>query len=160
MNFNKIYNSAFSSKNIQLALKNLQCNKGSITPGVDGITLTHLIKSPLNRLIDNTRKRSIDYRPDAVKRVWIEKSNGKLRPIGIPTIRDRLLQQCLKQVLEPICEAKFHPQSFGFRPLRSQKHALARLSNLINKSQLTFAINFDIENFFDTINHNLLIKQC
>ena len=137
-----------SSQNIQLAYRNLKTNKGSNTPGVDGRTIGDLKVLGVDELIEYVRNRFNSYNPHMTRRVFIEKENGKKRPLGIPTIDDRLLQQCIKQVLEPICEAKFHNHSYGFRPNRSTHHAIARVSFLINMSKLHYVVNIDIKGFF------------
>lgn len=94
-----------------------------------------------------------------VRRVEIEKLGGGLRPLGIPTIEDRMVQQCIKQVLEPIAEAKFYHGSYGFRPDRSAENALAKVIRLINLNKLHYAVDIDIKGFFDNINHGKLLKQ-
>lgn len=95
----------------------------------------------------------------ALSVIEIPKEDGRMRPIGIPTIEDRLIQQCIKQVLEPIAEAKFHPHSYGFRPNRSCENAIARYMFLVNSSKLHYVIDIDIKSFFDNVNHGKLLKQ-
>ncbi len=157
--FYNLMNLITSDNNIDLAYRNIKANKGSTTPGTDGMTIKDLNtinKLELSRKIQNKFK---NYNPKPVRRVEIPKPNGKTRPLGIPCVEDRLIQQCIKQVLEPICEAKFHNHSYGFRPNRSTHHAIARTQSLINRNKLYYCVDIDIKEFFDNINHSKLIKQ-
>ena len=113
--FKKLYNLIFNKENILLAYRNLKTNKGSNTPGIDGLTIRHISTMEPSKIIRKINRMASNYKPSMIRRVYIPKSNGKKRPIGIPSIWDRLFQQCIKQVLEPICEAKFNKNSFGFR---------------------------------------------
>lgn len=112
-----------SQENIRLAYRNIKRNKGSYTKGTDGMTIKDIEKLSPEKLAEIIQRKFQFYKPKAVRRVEIPKPNGKTRPLGIPTIIDRLVQQCILQVLEPICEAKFHERSNGFRPNRSAEHA-------------------------------------
>ena len=85
--------------------------------------------------------------------------NRKERPLGIPTIQDRLIQQCILQVMEPICEAKFHKHSYGFRPNRNTHHAISRFRFLAFTVKLEYVVDIDIKGFFDNVDHSKLLKQ-
>lgn len=146
-------------ENIMLAYRNIKKNKGSRTPGVDGKTIEYLERKTPEEIVQYVKSRLVWYRPQAVKRVNIPKANGKTRPLGIPTIADRLIQQCFLQVLEPICEAKFHDRSYGFRPLRSAQNAMAVYYKYIQQMNLNFVVDVDIQGFFDNISHGKLLKQ-
>ncbi|MCT7573809.1 group II intron reverse transcriptase/maturase [Aliarcobacter butzleri] len=148
-----------SKKNILLAYRNIKKNSGSHTKGVDGKNISHLANLEPEILIKLVQTKLKNYFPNKVRRVEIPKPDGKLRPLGIPTIMDRLIQQCILQVLEPICEAKFHKHSYGFRPLRSTKHAISRAYFLSHRNNLHYVVDVDIKGFFDNINHGKLIKQ-
>jgi RNA-directed DNA polymerase len=157
--FHYLYDIITSRNNILLAYRTIKSNKGSKTPGTDGKTILDIEKRTENELIDEIQKQLKNYRPKKVRRKLIEKDNGKLRPLGIPCILDRIIQQCFKQVLEPIAEAHFYNHSYGFRPLRSTHHAMARVQFLVNHSKLHYVVDIDIKGFFDNINHTLLVKQ-
>lgn len=149
-----------SEENIMLAYRTIKSNTGSKTRGTDGLTIDDYKIMDNEKFIRKIRYRLRDYKPQSVRRVEIPKDNGKTRPLGIPTMEDRLIQQMFKQVLEPICEAKFYNHSYGFRPNRNQHHAIARCNHTINRGKLYHVVDVDIKGFFDNVNHNKLIKQC
>jgi len=157
--FTDLYELIISKENIQLAFRNLKSNTGSKTKGTNGHTIKHLNKMNADKLIKLVRKRLENYSPHAVRRLFIPKPNGKMRPLGIPTIEDRLIQQMFLQVLEPITEGKFNPQSYGFRPKRSTHDALARCYHMVNHSHQHYVVDIDIKGFFDNVNHKKLLRQ-
>ena len=148
-----------SKENIRLAYRTIKGNKGSHTPGVDKRTIKHLAKMSEGAFIRLIQQQFSWYHPRPVRRVEIPKPNGKLRPLGIPTIVDRIVQQCILQVLEPICEAKFYERSNGFRPNRSTEHAIAQCCRLMQIQHLHYAVDLDIHGFFDNVHHGKLIRQ-
>lgn len=154
-----LYEIVISRENILLAYRNLKDNEGSETPGVDGLTIRDLARISEDELVETVRSALENFKPQPVRRVFIPKPNGDKRPLGIPTIRDRLIQQALKQVLEPIVEARLYEHSYGFRPLRSTEHAIARVEHLVNNAGLHYAVDIDIKGFFDNVNHTVLMRQ-
>ena len=142
-----------------LAYRNICKNKGSFTAGTDGKIITDIQKYPIQTVTQRVRNKLNYYQPKAVRRVYMDKGNGKQRPLGIPSIWDRLIQQCVLQVLEPICEAKFHERSNGFRPYRSAQNAIAQCYKMIQLQNLHYVVDIDIKGFFDNINHAKLIRQ-
>lgn len=148
-----------SEQNILLAYRAIKKNKGSKTKGVNSTTIVEMGEKQPEELITYVRKRLQNFHPHAVRRVEIPKPDGRMRPLGIPTMEDRIVQQCIKQVLEPICEAKFYKHSYGFRPNRSAHHAVARAMFLVNISKYRYVVDVDIKGFFDNVVHGKLLKQ-
>ena len=149
---------------IVTAVHNIKSNKGSRTAGVDKIKMDKYLQMPKDELILLIQSSFRNYRPKPARREYIEKSNGKKRPLGIPTVLDRIIQECVRIIIEPICEARFYPQSYGFRPYRAQKHAIRGIINVINAGckspdQPVWAIEGDIKGCFDNINHRLLLQK-
>ena len=152
-----------SQENVLLAYRNIKNNTGSNTAGTDNLTIMDIGKLTPEEVTDKVRyivsgtKRG--YRPKPVRRKEIPKPNGSTRPLGIPCIWDRLIQQCFKQVLEPICEAHFSKHSYGFRPNRTVEDAIANVYTRLHHSLTYYVIEFDIKGFFDNVNHAKLIRQ-
>lgn len=157
--FHSLMSLITQKENILLAVKNIKGNKGKNTRGTNNTVMQDLLDLEADKLIQYVRKRFRNYVPQTIRRKHIPKNNGKTRPLGIPTMEERLLQQCILQVLEPITEAKFVHQSFGFRPHRSVHHAQARVKNLLDTVDLSYAVDMDIQSFFDNVSHSKLIKQ-
>jgi RNA-directed DNA polymerase len=145
-----------SRANILLSVRRVtQQNAGRNTPGVDRI----LVKTPKarGRLVDQLAEFQ-PWRPKPAKRVYIPKSNGKLRPLGIPTIQDRCLQAIVKNALEPFWEQQFEGTSYGFRPGRSCHDAIARLYTLsLPNGRKKWIVDADIQGAFDHIDHDYLL---
>ncbi|WP_260663653.1 group II intron reverse transcriptase/maturase [Enterococcus casseliflavus] len=157
--FYKLLEMIVSPQNVELAYRNIKRNTGSKTAGTNQHTISYLSEWTNDEMVTYVKRRMDNYPPHEVRRVDIPKPNGKTRPLGIPSIEDRLIQQCIKQVLEPICEAKFYGHSYGFRPNRSAHHALTRAYFLVNKANLHYVVDTDIKGFFDNIQHGKLLKQ-
>ena len=160
--FEDLMTPILSERNIILAYRNIKANKGSSTPGSDGITIEDLGNLTPDDMVSKVRKIVTGrngYHPKPVRRKEIPKPNGKTRPLGIPCMWDRLIQQCIRQIMEPICEAKFSNNSYGFRPQRSVENAMSAAYNRLQLSKMTQVIEFDIEGFFDNVNHTKLFRQ-
>lgn len=159
--FTRLWETIISRDNILLAYRNIKRNRGSVTPGTDGLTIRHIEKCTPDELVQKVRNITGNYSPRTVRRKEIPKpyDPSKTRPLGIPCIWDRLIQQCILQVLEPICEAKFSKNSYGFRPNRSCENAVGSAYKLMQRSHLQYVVEFDIKGFFDNVDHSKLIKQ-
>lgn len=155
--FYVLYDKMFIPYILQVAYDKVKANDGS--PGVDGQDFAAIEEYGRQKFLDelgeDLRKRT--YKPQAVKRVWIEKANGGKRPLGIPTIRDRVAQTVCKMIIEPIFEADFEDSSFGFRPDRSSKDAMKFIKEKLQEGK-TEIFDADIESYFDTIPHDKLMK--
>ena len=161
--FTSLMDIILSRENILLAYRNIKTNEGSSTPGTDNLTIADIKRLTPDEFVSKVKfivqGSKHGYRPKPVRRKEIPKLNGGTRPLGIPCIWDRIIQQCIKQVMEPICEARFSEHSYGFRPNRSVENALADIYKKIQLSNLHYVIEFDIKGFFDNVNHPKLIRQ-
>ena len=159
VSFTGLLEAMVSEVTIVTAVHNIKSNKGSKTAGVDRMKMDKYLQMPKEELFQLIQSNISNYKPKPAKRKYIEKANGKKRPLGIPTVLDRIIQECMRLILEPICEAKFHPHNYGFRPLRSTKYAVSRMMTLAQVKQYFYCVDIDIKGFFDNIDHNKLIKQ-
>ena len=147
----------YAGRTLQAAWKRVSGNKGAA--GVDRVSVERFASGAEQYLEEVSQALCMDtYEVSPVRRVYIPKGGGKRRPLGIPTVKDRVVQTALKLVLEPIFEQVFAPTSYGFRPGRSAKDALRRVDTLL-KDGYTWVIDADLENYFDTIDHDRLMHE-
>jgi RNA-directed DNA polymerase len=147
----------FAPKTLALAWTKVRDNKGAA--GVDGQSIERFAaQSELYLAELSAALKDGTYRPDTVKRVDIPKGDGKTRPLGIPTVKDRIVQQAVRLVIEPIFESGFSDASFGFRPGRGCHDALREVDRLI-KEGFTYVVDADLQAYFDTIPHDRLVER-
>ena len=134
MNKKSIFSEIIKKENFEVAIDKIKKN-GEKATGIDNISIEEFIKTqnPYQTILERLK----DFTPNGVKRVDIPKSDGKTRPLGIPTIEDKIIQMMFKNILEPICKVKFHKHSYGFRPNRRAEHAIAWNNRLIKPKQVT-----------------------
>jgi len=150
----------YSVSNLGAAYESVKRNKGSRTAGIDGQSMLEFGKNLDAELSKLSKElRTGHYAPSPVKRVWIVKPDGSQRVLGIPTVRDRVVQQSLRMVLEPIFEADFHPSSYGYRPNRSAHHAVAKAERFSRHYGLSHVADIDLSKCFDTLDHELILSS-
>ncbi len=155
--FHALYDKVYQKSILEESWRRVKSNGGA--GGIDGITIEAVERYGLERLLDEIGQELLNgtYRAKPVKRVYIPKPDGKKRPIGIPVIKDRIVQMAAKLVMEPIFEADFKDCSYGFRPKRSAKQALMKVKEACDK-QGWWVVEADIQGYFDNINHDKLMK--
>ena len=172
--FEKLWGFITDPRNLRIAFARVSSNRGKRTAGVDGVTVWKISQQGIEALIAQTREelRSGKYRPQPVRRVLIPKRGqpGKHRALGIPTVKDRVVQAAVKNIIEPIYEADFYPTSYGFRPNRSAHQALEHLRRLLRprkrrgqteerELKYQWAIEGDRKACFDNIDHHALMQR-
>jgi RNA-directed DNA polymerase len=154
--FHALYDRIYRLDILWRAWKEVRINKGSA--GIDGITFEMIEEYGVEEYLFDIQEDLVNgkYKPLPVKRVYIPKPDGKQRPLGIPVIKDRIIQQACKIVMEPIFEANFVDVSYGFRPKRDAKQATERVKKSLYKNW--YVVDADIQGYFDNINHEILLS--
>lgn len=151
--YERIYRIFFNEEMFMLAYERIKSKQGNMTPGTDGMTIDGMTVSRIGKLIESLKDES--YAPKPAKRVYIPKKNGKKRPLGIPTIEDKLVQEVARMILEAIYEGHFESTSHGFRPFKSCHTALVSIKKTF--TGVKWFVEGDIKGFFDNIDHATLI---
>lgn len=153
-----LYGQLLSLQALYDAFKHVKSNKGA--PGIDGQTVEAFAENlsiELSRLLLELKEKR--YQASAVKRVTIAKEGGGERRLGIPTVRDRIVQQAVRNILEPIFDPDFHPSSYGYRKGRSCHHAITKASVFIRQHHRKWVVDMDLSKCFDTLDHDIIINQ-
>ena len=151
-----LYDRLLSPESLKRAFRKVKTNNGK--PGIDGQTVEDFaqdLSAEIVMLVSELRDKS--YHPQPVKRVEILKADGGIRKLGIPTVRDRVVQQALLEILQPIFDPTFHPSSYGYRPGRSAHQAIAKATLFIREYNLRHVVDMDLSKCFDTLNHELIL---
>ena len=160
--FYSLYGHLLRDDVLRTAWEIVRDSRGGRTPGVDSVTVHHIVdeEDGVERLLTTLKDelREKNYQPDPVKRIEIPKANGKMRPLGIPTVRDRVVQTAVLLLLEPIFEADFLDCSHGFRPGRSALQAVAEIARNLKEEGLREVYDADLAGYFDSIPHDNLMK--
>lgn len=153
-----LYTHVCKEETLQRAYQMAKENNGA--PGIDGVTFKAVEEAGVERFLESIREELVQgtYRPARNRRKEIPKGNGKVRVLGIPNIRDRVVQGAMKLILEPIFEADFQEESYGYRPKRTAHAAVDRVATAIWQSK-TRVIDLDLKAYFDTVRHDLLLKK-
>lgn len=151
--YDRLYRILFNEEMFYVAYQRIYAKPGNMTAGSDGRTIDEMSLSRIEQLITSLKDES--YQPQPSRRVYIPKKNGKMRPLGVPTFNDKLVQEVVRMILEAIYEGSFEHSSHGFRPNRSCHTALAHIKRAFNGAK--WFIEGDIKGFFDNIDHDVLI---
>ena len=157
--FQNLMRRILNKDNIRLAYRNIKGNKGRNSKGISGRTIQYISNMTLSNFLEYVVRKTKNYKPGMIRRVGIPKSNGKIRYLGIKEPIDKIIEQAILQILEPILTAKFHNNSNGFIKGRGAKRAIAQMNNYVIKDKLYYVVDIDIKGFFDNINHEKLLKQ-
>lgn len=144
-------------ENLEKAYRAVKANNGA--PGIDGVTVKaygECLEEGLQQLHHELKTGT--YEPQPVLRVMISKADGGQRPLGIPTVKDRIVQQALLNIMQPIFDPDFHPSSYGYRPGRSCHQAVAKAERFMNKYGLKYVVDMDLSKCFDRLDHELILE--
>lgn len=152
-----LYDRMLSEARLLQAFRKVKSNKGK--PGMDGQSVEDFAARAHEEVAVLVRElREKSYRPQPVRRVEIRKESGGVRELGIPTVRDRVVQQLLLEILQPIFDPEFHPSSYGYRPGRDCHQAIAKATLFIRRYQRKWVVDMDLSKCFDTLNHDLILR--
>ena len=151
--YDRLYRILYNQDFLLLAYQNIYANKGNMTAGTDGQTIDAMSLDRINRIIHSLKDEK--YVPNPARRTYIPKKNGKMRPLGIPSIDDKLIQEAMRMILEAIYDSSFEDTSHGFRPGKSCHTALRQIQNRFTRCK--WFVEGDIKGFFDNIDHNTMI---
>lgn len=156
---NHLWKYVINDMNILASIKIISRNSGSKTPGPDGIKMEEIIGQNLESVISEIKNRLYGKVKPEAREVLIPKDNGKVRPLGITNLYDRIAQQCIKNVLEPILEAQFNPESFGFRKDRNAKECMSLIASSLQHLDEGMVYDCDLKSYFDTVQIDIVLNK-